>query len=114
MCHATAINVNFYQLKITDKYVDEKPAMVIWNRQEKCHNSISGPNSSIVFVASVSTSTKALNEARRNLASVASKWLYQNHQENAKMRKKITLKKLVQVLKRKLLRNSKGSCLLEN
>lgn len=34
-----------------------------------------GPNSSMVFVASVSTSTNALNDARRNLASTASKFL---------------------------------------
>lgn len=39
------------------------------------HSSITGPNSSIVLAASVRTSTKALNDARRNLASVASKCL---------------------------------------
>lgn len=43
----------------------------------KYHNSIPWPNSSIVLVASVRISTKALNDARRNLASVASKCLNQ-------------------------------------
>lgn len=43
--------------------------------QSTCHNSIPFPNSSIVFVASVNTSTKALYDARRNLASTASKCL---------------------------------------
>lgn len=46
-----------------------------------CHNSIPCPNSSIVFVASVRTSTKALNDARRNLASTASKCLYKKDKE---------------------------------
>jgi hypothetical protein len=40
-----------------------------------CHDAIPFPNSSIVFVVSVRTSTKAENDARRNLASTASKCL---------------------------------------
>jgi hypothetical protein len=48
-----------------------------WSIINGCHNSIPCPNSSIVFVASVRMSTKELNDARRNLASTASKCLYQ-------------------------------------